>query len=166
MVAVYQTDPLRRSVTAAVTAVLAVLTIAAGGYFAVSAARGAPDPRPDMQALLDRLTLPPGAALLTEHVGGGAACDDAGCPTVERWWALPGPVEHTCPAISDAVAAWGGIRFERLGSAKCGYVGIHGPYRLSFSAEDAARGRHGARLPSDVVPPEGGSVMHVGLTRG
>ena len=164
MGAVYRADPVRKSVTSAVTAVLAVLTIAAGGYFAVSAARGVPDPRPDMQALLDRLVLPPGAALVTEHVGGGVSCDDAGCPTVERWWALPGRVEHTCPAVSDAVAAWGGIRFERLGSAECGYVGILGAYRLSFSAVDA-NGGDAARLPHDVVPPEDGSVLYVGLTR-
>lgn len=166
MGAAYYADPLRRSLTGMVTAVLAALTIAAGAYFAISATRGVTDPRPEMRQTLDRLVLPSGATLLEERQGGGVACDDMGCPTVERWWILSAPVEEACPAVRLAIGDWGGIRFQELGTAPCGYLGVLGKNRLSFSVADPLR----ARLPRQVTSPDSGSphsgsIVHVSLTR-
>lgn len=157
----HHADPLRRSLTGAITAVLAALTIAAGAYFAVSATRGVPDPRPGMLALMDRLALPAEAELLHERTLGGVACTDAGCPKVERWWTLPTPVAAACPEVRTAVGAWGGIRFQRLGTTDCGYLGVFGQDRLTFSVSEASR----AQLPQGVQAPDAQSVIQVSLTR-
>lgn len=154
-------DPLRRSLTGLLTAVLVAVTVAAGAYLVASATRGPSDPRPAMLLTLDRLEVPRGAQLLDQRVSGGVACDDTGCPTVERWWAVPAPVEQACPTARRAVGAWGGIRFQQLGTVACGYLGVMGPDRLSFSVETAKL----ARLPEDVSPPADGSVLHVQLVR-
>lgn len=154
-------DPLRRSLTGVVTALLAALTIAAGVYFATSATRGVSDPRPEMVATLDRFEPPAGARELHQRFTGGMVCDDTGCPAVDRYWEVPMPVAATCPAARRAVGAWGGIRFQQLGTVDCGYLGVMGPYRLSFSVESAQR----ARLPDGVAPPADGSVLRIGLVR-
>lgn len=157
----YHADPLRRSLTGALTVVLAAMTLAAGAYFAFSATRDVADPRPDMLAMMDGLTLPAGAEMLHERTLGGVTCNDTGCPRVERWWTLPTPVAEACPDLRAAIGAWGGIRFQRLGTADCGYLGVFGQDRLSFSVADATQ----ARLPADVQPGDAVSIIQVSLTR-
>ncbi len=161
MGAVYYADPLRRSLTGVITVVLAVLTLAAGIYFALSATRGITDPRPAMLTTLDRLEVPTGASLLHQRATGGVACDGTGCPTVERFWAIPATVAETCADVRTAVGDWGGIRFQELQTSDCGYLGVMGPDRLAFSVEDTAR----SRVPQGVELPNGGSVLRVTLTR-
>ena len=142
------------------TAVLSLATLAAGGYFLWAATRPVPDPRPAMAAAFDELAMP-GAVPLHERTTGGAECDDTGCPTVERWWASDVDAGALCPRVRSAVSDWGGIRFQRLGTATCGYLGVRGADRLAFTVAPATR----ARLPRGVSAAKAASVVHVALTR-